>query len=120
MYEEERRRFPRYQIQQMIKIALNNIQDITDTRGINISKSGILCEVNQDLMPGTKVYLLISIPLDNERLKIEIQSEVVRSEKSTEENKYKIALNFLFIEENNKKELYKYIDRIAETYKNLS
>ena len=111
--QDDRRRFPRYQIEQMVKIAFNNIETVSYVKGLNISKSGILCEVDQKIDMDEKIYFVISLPGDAER-KIEIQAQVVRVEEVNNSGKFLIALVFLLIEEGNKKVLNSYIDSIAK------
>lgn len=111
--QDEKRQYPRYEIEQMVKIAFNNIETISYARGLNISKSGILCEVDQSIDMDEKIYFVISLPGTDER-KIEIQAQVVRVEEINNGSKFLIALVFLFMEESNKKLLNGYIDSIAK------
>ncbi len=106
---DERRKFPRYSISQMIAINFNNLNNITYAKGINISQSGLLCDINYHLSIKTNIYLVLSIPTGNDEKKIEIQARVVRAEKTESNNIFRTALEFTFIEENNKNFLNKYI-----------
>jgi|GEM_PF-2150805 len=109
---DERRRFTRYEIKQMIKIAFNNIENIAHVKGLNISKSGLLCETDQHLNQDAQVYLMITIPLNGFERKIEIQAKVIRSEKSNTQERYNVAVDFMFIEKNNRAILNNYIDSL--------
>ena len=93
----------------MLAINFNNFEDITYVKGINISKSGLLCDINIQLPIKTNIYLMLSLPDKDDDRKIEIQAKVVRAEKTGSNNIYRTALEFTFIEENNKNFLNKYI-----------
>lgn len=112
----DKRKFPRYVISQMLPINFNNLEGVTFVNGINISKSGLLCDINVQLPIETDVYLMISLPDNKEEKKIEIQAKVVRVVKTVSLNIFRTALEFTFIEENNKKFLYDYIDSLRKTY----
>ena len=96
----------------MLAINFNNFQDITHVDGINISKSGLLCDINLQLPVNTDIYLMISLPDNNEEKKIEIQAKVVRVVQTVSPGIFRVALKFDFIEESNKKFLYNYIDNL--------
>jgi c-di-GMP-binding flagellar brake protein YcgR len=108
--ENERRRYKRYDIHQMIKMSLTKKEEVYNAKGINISKSGLLCETEQKIFVGTMIYLLITIPSIDKEIKIEIQAKCVRLETIETDKKFRIAMEFDHIEENSKKALFEYID----------
>lgn len=93
----------------MLAICFNNIKDVTFVKGINISQSGLLCDINVQLPINTNIYLMISLPDKDGERKIEIQAKVVRVEKIESNDIYRTGIEFTFIEENNKNFLNKYI-----------
>ena len=111
----DKRKFPRYIISQMLPINFNNFEEVTFVNGINISKVGLLCDINLQIPLKTDVYLMISLPDNSEERKIEIQAIVVRVTGTVSPEIFRTALEFTFIEESNKKFLYDYIDNLEET-----
>lgn len=112
----DKRKFPRYVISQMLAINFNNFKDVTFVEGINISKSGLLCDINSELSLGTDIYLMVSLPDGNNEKKIEIQAKVVRVTQTVSADIFRVALEFTFIEESDKKFLYNYLDGLRKIY----
>lgn len=93
----------------MLAINFNNIKDVNYVKGINISQSGLLCDIDVQLSIGTSIYLMISLPDKDDEKKIEIQAKVIRAEKMGSNNIYRTGIEFTFIEAGNKKFLHNYI-----------
>jgi len=73
----ERRKGPRFPIEQFIDLSFGRENYIKAT-GINLSESGILCELESPLDPYSNVYILLKI---TEKETIELNGVIIRVDK---------------------------------------
>lgn len=93
---EDKRRSPRFRIEQMIKLDRGK-ETYIETEGINLSQHGLLCMTKEKIEPDTKVFFLLRV--DHEGLPREVKCEgvVMRSEKT--EYGYDLGVQISTIEE---------------------
>ena len=95
---QERRRHPR--LSQKIPLAVKVPAFDLTTESLNISCSGVYCQINQYIAPMTKIKMVILLPKKSKNRgtsprKINCQGIVVRTEKSqNSKDKFNIAVFF--------------------------
>lgn len=88
----ERRRAPRFSLEQVIEMSYGH-ESFVNARGVNISKTGLLCTSDSYLEPYTTVVLTIKVPSGPEGQILNCEGIVIRS---TEENGgYTTAISFM-------------------------
>ena len=77
---DQKERAPRFEIQQMVQVNLGR-EEFIAAEGVNISESGMLCETDEPVDPGTRVFLMIGVPdAPPEKVVTIAEAMVVRSE----------------------------------------
>ncbi|MBN1587762.1 MAG: PilZ domain-containing protein [Candidatus Omnitrophica bacterium] len=111
MDSSERRRYPRIESQLELKL-VNGGADIFAT-SVNISRSGVLCVVNQELTLMTKYRIAIELPFGSgdkaSRKWIKCEGVVVRVQ-TAEPGSWHIAIFFSDMKESDSKLLREYVD----------
>ena len=115
-YNDERRRSPRILRNIPIKICQENGDIVTESG--NISRSGIYCCVDRYIEPMTKIKVQLLLPVAKENKvsskKILFQGVVVRTEETTKENIYNLAIFFNDISLKDSKSISEYITDCLE------
>jgi c-di-GMP-binding flagellar brake protein YcgR len=88
---EERRRSPRYKIEQAIQISLGR-ENFMSAEALDISKQGISCLTNEQIEPYTRIFLVLSIKEGNQTREITCEGMVLYTEKKG--HLYKLGLEF--------------------------
>jgi hypothetical protein len=106
---EERRKFPRFKIRQMIGLSFGR-ESYFQAEGLNISETGFLCQSSDKIEPCTRVYLMISLPVNNcENQEMECEGVVLRS---VEQNGgFRIDVSFTSLQGEDRERLRSYIKR---------
>jgi hypothetical protein len=99
---EEKRRAPRFKIDQMIELSFGK-ESYVQATGIDISESGLLCESSEHVEPSTQLYLMIRLPINDKNYEITSEAVVVRSVKQN--NGFSIGIKFTGMQEEDKKKL---------------
>jgi hypothetical protein len=111
---DERRRDPRLEGNIPVKICQDGGDLVTET--LNVSRSGAYCRVNQYIEPMTKlkIHLLLSFPKSTTK-KISCEGVVVRSESSSDDGQYNIAVFFSDITKRDAECITDYVDTYLKT-----
>ena len=104
---DERRRCPRFRIDQVIKISYGE-ETFIQGSGINISECGVLLETNEPVEPCTNIFLMINLPIGEEGEEFTCEGVVTRTERSG--NKFNVAIEITNIEDSIREKLRKYIN----------
>ena len=107
----DRRRAPRFRIEQCIELRFNRETFIPAT-GINMNEYGVMTETDRIISPGTLIYLLIELPIDGQKKFIEIEGVVIWSAEEGESHHTGIKFTDLTLE--NKKYLLKYLKSMPD------
>jgi hypothetical protein len=103
---DERGKFHRFKIRQMIELSLGR-ESYLQAEGVNVSERGLLCESNEHIEPYTRLYLMISLPVnDCENQEITCEGIVLRSVENGD--KFSIAVNFTDLREEDREKLRGY------------
>jgi len=104
---EERRKAPRKKIKESLKLDSTKglEENLIEAKTIDLSKTGASCIIENYIPPFTKLKMMLPLPCEDdpgEYDRIECESVIVRVEPAItedEEKKYKIALYFAEIKE---------------------
>ena len=107
MAKESKKRASRFPITQLVDVS-HNREDFYHAQGINISKTGLLCEVGEPLEVQSEMYIMLSI--DDEEEPLELQGTVTRVEKKGKT--YQVAIKFLDLIDEDMELLDKFIKQI--------
>ena len=108
---KERRRAPRFKINQMIEIGFGS-ESFMEAAGLNISESGILCETADFVDPGARIFLRLSITIDNDEKNINCEAVVARSEKSGD--RYHTGIAFTDMQDSDKQLLVLFLNSLEK------
>ena len=103
---EEKRRSERFKLNQLIKLSFGK-ETFVQSEGINISENGLSCKTAEYVEPYTELYLLFTIPLDNQPKEISGEGVVVWSK--DEKGKYTIGVEFTYLSEEDLDSLTNYL-----------
>ena len=98
----EKRKSQRFSITQLVDIS-DNRETFYKASSINISESGLLCEVSNPINIYNKMYLMLNIPPSEDP--VEIEGVVVRVQRKAK--KFEVAIEFIDMDENDRKSLRK-------------
>jgi hypothetical protein len=101
---EERRRSPRFTINQLIEVDYGR-ELFLRAKAINISRSGLLCSTDPELDTSSRVFLSLTLP-DGDRINCE--GLVVRAEPHGETNE--VAINFTEFREDDAEKFVQFFD----------
>lgn len=105
---EERRKFPRFEIEQMIELSFGK-ESYLHAAGVDISETGLLCESSEYVEPLTRLYLMVGLSAnDYEKQKITCEGIVLRS--FEQDGRFSIAVNFTTMQEEDRKKLNNYME----------
>ncbi len=93
---KERRRSSRFTIQHVIELSYGR-ESYVSARGINISKTGLLCTTDTYIEPYTTVLLAINVPVGPDGDTINCEGMVIRSSEAGEG--YTTAISFMSFRE---------------------
>ena len=109
----ERRRHPRIFKKLPLKLKINSFDLATET--LNISSSGVYCQIDKYIEPMTKVNIVLLLPLklkNNTAVtkKVTCKGVVVRTEKNPAGDKFNIAIFFSDVPEADAENINRYIE----------
>lgn len=104
--KEERRKSPRFTINQMIELDMGR-ETFIAAEGVNISDEGILCHSSESLDPYSRVYMQISLDGGKKKQTVSCEGVVVRCKKN--KKNYDLALEFSDLEENDRKKIHSFV-----------
>lgn len=104
----EKRRFKRFSIHQLIEISFGR-EVFIEAEGINISEGGMRCKLSQGLDPLSRLYLLLTIPLEEELHIIETEG-IIRWCEQTENGEFQAGIEFHELSKTDKNVLKTYIE----------
>ncbi len=107
----ERRKAPRYEINQTIKVSFGKERYI-QTLGINISEIGLLCKTHESVDPLTKLYLMLKVQVNGENKEIQCEGIVIRVEKL--KNEYYLGIAFTSMADNYRENLKSFLKSIGK------
>jgi len=87
----ERRKTPRFHLDQLIQVGPFK-ESYVQARGLNISENGLLCETDEPCDVYQQVYAQISFDIGEKHRIIQCEGVVLRNEKHN--RKWKVAINF--------------------------
>ena len=102
----ERRKSPRFTINQMIDLELGR-ENYIAAEGVNISDEGLLCHTSELLEPYSRVFLQLSLNGEKKNQTIKCEGVVVRCKKN--KKKYDTALEFADMEQSDKKKIHTFL-----------
>ncbi len=102
--EKERRKDRRFVIDQFFEISLSQEKSIS-ARGMNISKGGLLCEVEEPLELNNRVFLLLTLQHNEEEFRFSCEGIIIRCRENN--NKYYAAIQFTGLSEDQKDNIEK-------------
>ena len=108
----DRHREPRFEIGQAIEVAFAR-ESFFQAVGLNISRTGILCETNTRLDTYTRVQLVINLDYDGELETVNCEGMVMRIEEAGD--RFHVGIKFTDMPEYLKAELSRYVDSLEET-----
>lgn len=91
MKKEKLDRAHRFEINQLIDTS-NNREEFISSEGLNISQTGILCEMEKEVELHSRIYILLQYPGSDESF--EVEAIVVRIEKNKKH--YLVAMKFAY------------------------
>lgn len=103
---DEKRGAERFKLNQLIKLSFGK-ETFIQSEGIDISEKGLSCKTAEYLEPYTELYLLFSIPLENEMKEISGEGVVIWSE--DKKDNYKIGIEFTYLNEDDFESLKTYL-----------
>ncbi|MEW5817520.1 MAG: PilZ domain-containing protein [Spirochaetota bacterium] len=108
---DERRRFPRFQIDQLIQLSYER-ESFVAAKGVNISEGGILCITDAPVDIYSRVFLMLTLVFKerSEEKANEITCEGIVNRCDPEGDIYYVGIQFTDLQENEKRILKKYID----------
>ncbi len=89
--KKERRKDSRFVIEQMLEISLAKEKPVT-AKGVNISKGGLLCEVNEPLDLNNRAFLTLTLKQEEKEFRFSCEGVIIRCRKN--HNKYYAAIQF--------------------------
>ena len=109
----ERRRHPRIFKKLPLKLKINSFDLATET--LNLSSSGVYCQIDKYIEPMTKVSMLLILPLklkNNTAVtkKVTCKGVVVRTEKNSAGDKFNVAIFFSDVPEAEAENINRYIE----------
>jgi hypothetical protein len=107
----DRRRAPRFRIEQFVELRFNRETFITAT-GINMNQYGLMAETDRLIGPGTLIYLLIELPVDGQKKFIEIEGVVIWS--AEEGESCRTGIKFTDMTPENKTSLENYLKSMPD------
>ena len=115
----EKRKDQRIEKNIPVKICQETGDIVTETS--NISRSGAYCQINRYIEPMTKMNIHLLLPVrrngKNEAKKFTCEGVVVRSEQTTKEKCFNVAIFFSSISQRNLKIISEYVNsQLEETY----
>jgi c-di-GMP-binding flagellar brake protein YcgR len=102
----ERRKSPRFTINQMIDLEMGR-ENYIAAEGVNISDEGLLCHTSESLEPYSRVYMQLSLNGEKKNHTIKCEGVVVRCKKN--KKSYDTALEFADIGESDKKKIHTFL-----------
>jgi len=102
----ERRKSPRFTINQMIDLELGR-ENYIAAEGVNISEEGLLCHTSESLEPYSRIYLQFSLDGEKKKQVITCEGVVVRCKKNRKN--YDTALEFADMAESDKKKVHSFL-----------
>ena len=78
---DENRKHPRFDINQLVELDFGR-ETFVHADAANLSEGGILCKTDEQVDPYTKVFLMMTLSLQNRERIIRCEGVVVRSEKA--------------------------------------
>jgi len=105
--KSERRKSPRFILQQLVSISVNgNREEFLRAVGVNLSQSGILClsEVPVEIM--TRVFLMLRLSTDNWHEEVEAEGVVLHSTPSREG--YLLGIHFSIVSDEVKEKILQF------------
>ena len=105
---KERRKSPRFDVNQMVKLSHHGKESFVGAMGLNISDTGILCETNQSLELYSRVFLMLSLVFKHESLEITCEGIVMRSVK--DKKVYDVGIEFTAMREEDAAKLQTFLD----------
>ena len=109
----EKRRHPRILKKLPLKLKIDSFDLSTET--LNISSSGVYCQIDKYIEPMTKVSIVLLLPLklkNNTEVtkKVTCKGVVVRTEKNSAGDKFNIAIFFSDVLEADAENINRYIE----------
>lgn len=102
--ENERRRDIRFVIDQLLEISSAKEKTI-HAKGINISKGGLLCEVDDPLELNNRVSLTLTLRQEEEEFRFFCEGVIIRCREGN--NKYYAAIHFIGLTEEQRESIEK-------------
>jgi len=78
---DEKRQHPRFEINQLVELDMGR-ETFVHADAVNLSAGGILCKTDEQVDPYTKLFLMMTLNLQNRERIIKCEGLVVRSEKA--------------------------------------
>jgi c-di-GMP-binding flagellar brake protein YcgR len=109
----ERRKHPRIFKKLPLELKIDSFDLATET--LNISSSGVCCQIDKYLEPMTKVSIVLLLPLKLKNntvvtKKVSCEGVVVRTEKNPAGNKFNIAVFFSDVPKSDAENINRYIE----------
>lgn len=101
----ERRKSPRFLINQMIEMELGK-ENFISAEGINISEEGLLCHTSESLEPYSRVYMQIALEGTKKQI-ITCEGVVVRCKRN--KKNFDMALEFADLDESDRKKIHNFV-----------
>ena len=103
---EERRKYPRFTINQFIELSFEKETEI-NAQGINIIEAGFMCHTDEYVDPYTKLFVLLSLNGNSNVQQISVEGMVMRCMKKGKN--YETAVEFVEITDDNRQRIRKFI-----------
>ena len=102
----ERRRDTRFEINQIVEMSFGR-ETFLHATGLNVSKTGMLCETDSYLEPYTQVSFMMSLPIGSVTVRISCEGIVVRSD--IESDRYLAGISFTSMSDEDAQTLDKFL-----------
>ena len=88
----DQRQSKRYVINQVVEFSMMH-EHFIEGRGLNLSESGLLIETDQMLDVHSRIFVMLTLPLDDGEKTVKCDTTIVHSEKAA--NRYRSGLQFM-------------------------
>lgn len=106
---QDKRRFPRFKISQMVDIAFPR-ETFFHAEGVNISEGGMLCKTNYDIEPLSQVFFMVNVEHAGGSRMVKTRGTVIHTRKDGDEIVF--GVSFDEIDEADRAALQAYIQEL--------
>jgi hypothetical protein len=107
---EEKRRAPRFRIDQMLEISIGR-EHVVRCRGVDLSEVGVLCQTDVELEVGNRVFVMLSLGSDTGDATVSCEGVVVRT--GSTDAGFEAGIGFTDLDEASRRKLTAFLSRRA-------